>query len=300
MSFTLAKLRSNLLYVAWTQALIATLGSLIFSEVMSFVPCELCWYQRIFMYPVLFVLTVGIIIRDRRAITYALPLCVFGLGISVYHNLLYYGVIPQGWHVCTAGVPCETRWIQWFGFVGIPFLALTAFVVVILSLLWHSPDEASATERLSESARYVHWTKQGATGLLFIAYIALMLTAVRNGAFAQPDTDTFSSAAPIESLASTTVSDADLVATGQQLYSRSCAACHGQIGEGVANLGPSLVENPFVDGLNDTALLEFISIGRAASDPSNETGMPMPGKGGNPNLSNEDIRSIIVFIRSLS
>ena len=300
MSFTLAKLRSNLLYIAWAQALIATLGSLVFSEVMSFAPCELCWYQRIFMYPILFVLTVGILVRDRRVIAYALPLCVLGLGISVYHNLLYYGVIPQGWHVCTVGVPCETRWIQWFGFVSIPFLALTAFVVVILSLLWHSSDENSAIGSGSDSARYVHWTKQGTTGLIFIAYIALLITAVSNGAFAQSDTDTFSSTEPIESPASTTVSDADLVATGQQLYSRSCAACHGQTGEGVANLGTSLVENPFVDELNDTALLEFISIGRAANDPSNETGMPMPGKGGNPNLSNEDIRSIIVFIRSLS
>lgn len=184
MPFTLANLRGNLLYIAWVQALIATLGSLIFSEVMNFIPCELCWYQRIFMYPMVFVLTVGILIRDHRVATYALPLGIIGLAISVYHNLLYYGVIPQGWHVCTAGVPCETRWIQWFGFVGIPFLALTAFVVVLLSLLWYAPPEEHPVAGETTTIRSMRRAKQGVTVLLFIAYAGLFITAVSNGGFA--------------------------------------------------------------------------------------------------------------------
>ena len=92
-------IRTSMLYVAWTTTLVATLGSLFFSEVMNFVPCELCWYQRIFMYPIVFILTTGILLRDKRIVFYALPLCVIGLTISIYHNLLYYNVISQGWHV---------------------------------------------------------------------------------------------------------------------------------------------------------------------------------------------------------
>ncbi|MDX2077820.1 MAG: disulfide oxidoreductase [bacterium] len=300
MPFMLANVRSNLLYIAWTQALIATLGSLIFSEVMNFIPCDLCWYQRIFMYPIVFVLTVGILVRDRRAVTYALPLCVFGLGISVYHNLLYYGVIPQGWHVCTTGVPCETRWIQWFGFVGIPFLALTAFVVVLLSIMWYSPHEDHSVGEETASIRDMRWIKQGITVFLFIAYAGLFMTAVSNGGFPKEETGTLESTASDELNSPSAVSSTEIIVQGQQSYTRSCSACHGQAGEGVANLGPSLVTNPFVEELDDTTLLEFIRIGRTANDPSNKTGILMPGKGGNPNLSDEDILSIIFFIRSLS
>jgi disulfide bond formation protein DsbB len=124
-------------YVAWAVALLSMLGSLFFSEVMKLPPCSLCWYQRICLYPLTLVIAVGIVLRDRRLVHYALPLVLAGLAIAVYHNLLYYGVIPETLSPCTAGVPCSSRQIDWLGFIGIPLMSLAAFVSLLLTLLAH-------------------------------------------------------------------------------------------------------------------------------------------------------------------
>jgi disulfide bond formation protein DsbB len=133
-------IRSNLVYLAWFQALIATLGSLFFSEIMQLTPCVLCWYQRILMYPLVLILTVGILSRDSRLRRYVLPLALIGLAIAVYHNLLYYGIISESIAPCTAGVSCTTRQIEWLGFITIPLMSLTAFSVITISMLLHKPE----------------------------------------------------------------------------------------------------------------------------------------------------------------
>lgn len=135
------KLRSNFVYLGWFQALIATLGSLFFSEVMHLPPCVLCWYQRIMMYPLTLILTVGILLGDRRLRYYALPLSVIGLVISVYHNLLYYGILPESIAPCTSGVSCTTRQIEWLGFITIPLLSLAAFTVITVCMLAYKQGE---------------------------------------------------------------------------------------------------------------------------------------------------------------
>lgn len=137
----MSTIRSNLVYLAWFQALIATLGSLFFSEVMKLPPCVLCWYQRTMMYPLVFILTVGILLREKRIRLYILPLSLIGLGIAVYHNLLYYGVIPESIAPCTAGISCTTRQIEWLGFITIPLLSLVAFTVITLSMIFHKTGE---------------------------------------------------------------------------------------------------------------------------------------------------------------
>lgn len=134
-------IRASLAYVAWVQALIATAGSLYFSEVMRLPPCVLCWYQRIAMYPLVVVLAVAIVLRETRLRAYALPLSLTGLAISAYHNLLYYGVIPEGISTCMAGVSCTARQIEWFGFVTIPLMALIAFSVISASVFFYRPEE---------------------------------------------------------------------------------------------------------------------------------------------------------------
>ena len=113
-------LNNILPYVAWVIALLATVGSLFFSEVMDLPPCVLCWYQRIATYPLVLIIGVGIILRDPRMKIYALPLCLAGLVVSVYHNLLYYGFIPESITPCTEGVPCNAVQIEWLGFITIP------------------------------------------------------------------------------------------------------------------------------------------------------------------------------------
>lgn len=130
-------LNDALPYLAWIIALVAMVGSLFFSEVMNLPPCVLCWYQRIAMYPLVVVIGVGIVTRDSRLKNFALPLALVGLLISVYHNLLYYGILPESITPCTQGVSCTSRQIEWFGFITIPLLALIAFVAVSFCLWFY-------------------------------------------------------------------------------------------------------------------------------------------------------------------
>src|SRR5688572_2641693 len=109
-------------YGAWTIALVATLGSLFFGEVMHLPPCSMCWYQRICLFPLTAVLAVGIALRDRNLFVYAAPLVVAGLGLALYHNLIYYGVVSEDLSPCTEGVPCDSRQIEWLGFITIPLM----------------------------------------------------------------------------------------------------------------------------------------------------------------------------------
>lgn len=110
------------------------LGSLFFSLVMGLPPCDLCWYQRIAMYPLVLILGLGLFKKDRTSLDYAFPLVIIGWLIAAYHNLLYYNIIPETMAPCKAGISCTTRYIEWFGFVTIPLLSLTAFTVILVCL----------------------------------------------------------------------------------------------------------------------------------------------------------------------
>ena len=121
-------------WLAWLVALVATCGSLFFSQVADFVPCQLCWYQRICMYPLVVVLLVGALLRDRRVPLYAAAFPVVGAAISIYH--IYIEVNPDKESAsCRAGVPCSTRWIDEFGYVTIPVMALSAFTLIAVLLV---------------------------------------------------------------------------------------------------------------------------------------------------------------------
>jgi len=114
-------------------ALTATLGSLYFSEIRDYLPCELCWFQRILMYPLVVIILVGILTRDHRLPAYVLPLSLIGFGVSTYHYLLQNAFVHNS-GFCSAGVSCSHRWINYFGFVTIPFLAQVAFALIILTI----------------------------------------------------------------------------------------------------------------------------------------------------------------------
>ena len=103
---------SNLTYVffALIVSFVATLGSLFFSEVMHFIPCSLCWYQRIFMYSLVFLFLVNLLFPDDKIFKYSFPLVIIGWMISIYHNLLMFGIIPENLSPCVQGVPCS-NWI---------------------------------------------------------------------------------------------------------------------------------------------------------------------------------------------
>lgn len=123
------------LYLAWATALMATLGSLYFSEIAKFPPCVLCWYQRICLYPIALLIPIGLLKKDHNIPYFVLPLSLIGLMISTFHNLLYYKVLPESAAPCMAGVSCTTKFIEWFGFITIPFLSLTALTIITVCMM---------------------------------------------------------------------------------------------------------------------------------------------------------------------
>jgi disulfide bond formation protein DsbB len=124
----------TLLLLAWLVATTATLSALFLGEVMGMTPCVLCWYQRIFMFPLAIVLGVAAYLDDRRGAIYALWLCVGGLAIAAYHTLLVAGLIPQAWVPCSAGVSCADQKLEILNGVQIPWLSLAAFMALALLL----------------------------------------------------------------------------------------------------------------------------------------------------------------------
>lgn len=127
--------KDNILYVAWITAVVSMVGSLYFSEILGFPPCVLCWYQRIAMYPLVLIIGIGILKKDRYLYHHVLPLSVIGGIIGVYHNLLYYKILPNSITPCVTGVSCTTKFIEWFGFVTIPFLSTLSFVIITVAML---------------------------------------------------------------------------------------------------------------------------------------------------------------------
>ena len=120
----------TLVFACWLVAAISTLGALFLGEIMDLPPCVLCWYQRIFMFPLVFILAAGLIPFDPKIVRYALPLAVVGWLVAVFHLLLAAGVIPENITPCTQGVPCSQVQIEWFGFVTIPLLSVVSFSII--------------------------------------------------------------------------------------------------------------------------------------------------------------------------
>jgi len=124
-----------LVFAAWLIAMSSTLGALFFSEIMALPICVLCWYQRIFMFPLAIILPLGLFPFDPRVVRYALPLALMGSLVALFHQLLVAGVIPESIKPCTQGIPCSVTVATWFGFVTIPLLSILAFFTIVALLL---------------------------------------------------------------------------------------------------------------------------------------------------------------------
>jgi disulfide bond formation protein DsbB len=142
------------LWGAFVVAAVATGGSLFYSQVADFTPCEFCWFQRVLMYP-LSILTLLIAVRgDNRAARYLLPLPIVGAGTSIYHMLIERGVIKEPGACTLTGGGCSTNWIihHDFGYLTIPTLALTASLLLIGFLVLASTGETNAPATLPAHA----------------------------------------------------------------------------------------------------------------------------------------------------
>ncbi len=125
-------MKSKMIYLSWLLSVIATLGSLYFSNIMMLPPCSLCWWQRICMYPLSLIFVIAFLRKDANCLYYSTPFVVIGFLISSYHNLLYYGFIEKSFIPCTAGVSCTSIQLEWLGFITIPLMALTSFSILLI------------------------------------------------------------------------------------------------------------------------------------------------------------------------
>jgi disulfide bond formation protein DsbB len=127
--------------LAWLVASVSTLGSLYFSEIADFIPCTLCWYQRIAMYPLAVILGIATFRRDRGIRRYAVPVAAIGLVISAYHWLIERYPDLEAGGTCSVLVPCTAPWFTEFGFVTLAFMAFCGFAFIIVTLLLPRPQE---------------------------------------------------------------------------------------------------------------------------------------------------------------
>jgi disulfide bond formation protein DsbB len=117
----------------WLVATVATAGSLYLSEVAEFVPCTLCWYQRIAMYPLVLILGFAALRRDRGIRWYGIALAGVGASLSTWHILVEAFPDTELGGGCDPANPCTIRWIDKAGFT-IPRMALVAFLLVVAAL----------------------------------------------------------------------------------------------------------------------------------------------------------------------
>ncbi|MGA8941181.1 MAG: disulfide oxidoreductase [Thermoactinomyces sp.] len=122
------------LYFAWLISLVAVSGSLFFSEVLKYVPCSLCWWQRIFMFPLVIILGIASYRDDRRIVPYVLPLTVLGMGVAFYQYLLQKIPALSQIAACEVGIPCDKEYINLLGFITFPFLSMIAFMLLTVCL----------------------------------------------------------------------------------------------------------------------------------------------------------------------
>ncbi|HEX5933697.1 MAG TPA: disulfide bond formation protein B [Pseudorhizobium sp.] len=122
------------MFQAWIVALVATFGALFIGEVLGQLPCDLCWHQRVFMFPLVPVLGIALLRSDAGAWLYALPLAGLGWLVAGLHNLLYFEVIPKAIKPCGEGPSCSGDGMTIFGSVPLPLLSLAAFTIIIAFL----------------------------------------------------------------------------------------------------------------------------------------------------------------------
>ncbi|MHC5532979.1 disulfide oxidoreductase [Priestia megaterium] len=124
--------KESVLFSTWIISLIATLGSLFISEVMRYEPCELCWYQRILMYPLFIFTTICLIKKEYSSRLYTIVMCVAGIVLSGYHYLIQKVPFLHEKNSFCGRIPCNGEYINFFGFITIPFLALLSFVLILI------------------------------------------------------------------------------------------------------------------------------------------------------------------------
>lgn len=132
-------IHSHIVKVVFWSALVASVGSLIYSNIVGFPPCDLCWWQRILLYPQVLVAGIAILKKDKSIIEYIFPMSVAGALIALYQSFIQWGFFSGSFLNCTAaGGECAKVYVNEFGYITIPFMSLSIFVYLIaLKLLFY-------------------------------------------------------------------------------------------------------------------------------------------------------------------
>ncbi|PLX21710.1 disulfide bond formation protein B [Candidatus Parcubacteria bacterium] len=133
-NFILSIIKTKGLLFVFLLSLLATMGSLFYSEIAGYDPCKLCWYQRIFIYPQVILLGIAYFKNEKTIVKYSLTMAIIGLTISIYHNYIYYRSIQSAFCGISIETSCTTRYIFELGYITIPLMALTALVYTIVVL----------------------------------------------------------------------------------------------------------------------------------------------------------------------
>jgi disulfide bond formation protein DsbB len=271
------------MYIALAAAWVATCGSLYMSLVLGWKPCEWCWYQRILMYPIALILTLGLLKQQRDIAHYALLLAVPGMAASTYHVLLQKVPSIAVLHPCDPNAPCTGDFLYQLGtppFLTIPMLAWVAFAIIIVCALLSLPKPQLETATSLAGPSNFEQPKpllspQIRTALVAIPIIALFgISGVLQNANKPPP---FAAIAPV----------AD---SGAALYESACQSCHQ------ANAGN--IRKTFMQK-SDFELLAFMQKGRSALESEQGTGQEMPKRGGRADLTDEHLLAIIRYVRML-
>lgn len=277
------------LWGAFAAALAALAGSLYFSEIRHFVPCTLCWYQRILMYPLVPLLGFALVMRLPVLAYPVLLFSVVGQGVSIYHYLLQKTSWFTSATVCGSGVSCSIMYIDWYGVVTIPLLAMVGFMLISLCIVAYLTS--------LEDAEAVSLTLHARSALVLAAILGAALAVWLFARMPAP-VEPVPPAAATESSDSSTPVAADTGDAGERLFAEHCAACHGAQGQGIPTLTPALQTSERVRTLSNSALQALVRNGITADDPQNQTGNSMPPMA-ETSLDDVELQAIIAHLRTL-
>ncbi|MCX6017340.1 MAG: disulfide bond formation protein B [Chloroflexi bacterium] len=273
------------LYVSLLVALVATFGSLYMSDVLGWLPCLWCWYQRILMYPQVLLLAAGIVRRDARIPGYVLLLSVLGILASLWHIGLQ--KIPQIMlmYPCKGSVPCSSDSLWQIGifphWVTVPMLALLAFLLITAMCVAALLGRRSLREDEIE----------GLPPFVFVTVLVLaVLVLFGAGALAARR----ATAQPAASITQLNPAGALATSDGAVLFERSCRGCHQSLGSTITYIRPQ-----FISAHSDAELVALVKNGRDVRSPENFSGSTMPAYGGQISLTDAQLAAVVAHLKQI-
>lgn len=135
-------IRHPLIFIAWAISAAAMFGSIFFSEILHYEPCELCWYERIAMFPLFIILGIAAVRKDYQISIYSMVLSLIGAGLSLYHYGIQKLPLLLNSPLSCGRIPCTEHYINWFGFITIPLLGFIAFLsIFIISIIIYKKNK---------------------------------------------------------------------------------------------------------------------------------------------------------------